>query len=186
MPPVHRILGAERRLVHLGRGWNGRDAAEHHLAQAKRIGRAKHAPHVVHTPHIVEHDGERELGRRAKIGYTETTHFIDFQFFVHAAKVNFSCEINHLLPVWKNSWKMHRKPREEPLYKSPPQRKRERRGRKTVFRALYTEKVPFPTDFSRKKSRQLLLKSSGLYAKSRGLSPHNPQAIYITTAFFSD
>ena len=108
VPPVHRILRPERRFVHLGRGWNGRDAAEHHLPQTKRIGRAKHAAHVVNTPHIVEHNRERELCGRAKIGYTETTHFIYFQFFVHTAKVNFSAEIAPFTTLWKKAWKSSR------------------------------------------------------------------------------
>ena len=102
MSPRHRLLGAEGSLVHLGRGRNGGDAAEQHLAQAKGIGRAKHTAHIVHTPHIVQHHAERELAGRTEIGQAETTHFVYFQFFVHAAKVSLSDQFRRLPHLWIN------------------------------------------------------------------------------------
>ena len=102
MSPRHRLLGAEGRLVHLGRGRDGGDAAEQHLAQAKGIGRAEHTAHIVHTPHIVQHHAERELAGRTEIGQAETTHFVYFQFFIHAAKVSLSDQFRRLPHLWIN------------------------------------------------------------------------------------
>ena len=45
--PCHGVLGTERCLVYLGRGWGGGNTAKVDALHAIGIGGAEHRPHVV-------------------------------------------------------------------------------------------------------------------------------------------
>src|SRR5574344_65213 len=72
--PWHTLFGAQCRLMYLGAGRTGADAAEHDSFYAESVARTEHAAHIVEAADVVEHHRYWQFVRLLILLYREAVH----------------------------------------------------------------------------------------------------------------